>query len=261
VLVDTHAHVQISQFDGDRAAVLAGALADGVRQIIVPGVDVATSRSAVALATSFPGRVIAAVGTHPHDATTLDTAALEDQRALARAPGVVAIGEIGLDFYRDRSPRDVQRQAFVTQLALAREIGLPVILHNRESAADLIELLRVHAQGVTGVFHCFSGDRALARQALDLGFWLSFAGPLTFPNSVELADVATWAPLDRILVETDSPYLAPQPVRGRRNEPRHVVHTARRLAELRGLPLADLADATTRNATALFRLPAPPVEE
>ncbi len=261
MLVDTHAHVQMPQFDADRAAVIAAAFADDVAQLIVPGVDVATSRAAVALAAAYPGRVFAAVGTHPHDAKTLDAAALETQRELARSPGVVAIGETGLDFYRDLSPRDVQRQALVAQLALAREESLPVILHNRDSSADLIELLRSHGQGVAGVFHCFSGDRALASQALDLGFWLSFAGPLTYPHSADLADVAAWAPFDRLLVETDSPYLAPQPFRGRRNEPRHVAHTARRLAELRGLPFEEVARATTRNAAALFRLPAPPQEE
>jgi TatD DNase family protein len=261
VLVDTHAHVQMPQFDADRAAVLAAAFADDVGQMIVPGVDVATSRAAIALAAAYPGRVFAAVGTHPHDANTLDAAALEAERALARSPGVVAIGEIGLDFYRDLSPREVQRQALAAQLALAREEGLPVILHNRDSSADLIDLLRAHGQGIAGVFHCFSGDRALARQALDLGFWLSLAGPLTYPRNAELADVAAWAPLDRLLVETDSPYLAPLPFRGRRNEPRHVAHTAHRLAELRGVPFDEVARTTTRNAATLFRLPAPSQEE
>lgn len=261
MLVDTHAHVQMPQFDADRGTVIAAAFADGVGQLIVPGVDVPTSRSAIALAAAYPGRVFAAVGTHPHDAKTLDGAALDAERELAGAPGVVAIGEIGLDFYRDHSPRDVQRQALVAQLALARELDLPVILHNRDSAPDLLNLLRAHGEGVLGVFHCFSGDIALARQALDLGFWLSFAGPLTFPRSAELAEVAAWAPLDRILIETDSPYLAPQPFRGRRNEPRYIVHTARRLAELRDLPFQEIARASTHNAAALFRLPAPTQED
>jgi TatD DNase family protein len=261
VLVDTHAHVQMRQFDADRAAVIAAAFDAGVGQLVVPGTDVATSRAAVELAARHPGRVFAAVGTHPHDAATHDAAALEAERELARAPGVVAIGETGLDFYRNLSPRAAQEAALVAQLGLAREMGLPIVLHNRESHAAMIALLRAHGGGVRGVFHCFIGDRTMAREALDLGFWLSFAGPLTYPRNAELAEVAAWAPLDRVLVETDCPYLAPQPVRGKRNEPRHVVHTARRLAELRGLPFEEVAAATARNAATLFRLPAPPQED
>jgi TatD DNase family protein len=255
MLVDTHAHIQMRQFDADRAAVVTAAFAAGVRQIVVPGVDVESSRAAVTLAAAYPGRVFAAVGTHPHDAATLDADALAEVRALARTPEVVAIGETGLDFYRNLAPRATQREALAAQLALARELDLPVILHNRDSHVELIELLRSHAQGVRGVFHCFIGDRAMARDALDLGFWLSFAGPVTYPRNVELAEVAAWAPLDHILVETDSPYLAPQPERGRRNEPRHVALTAQRIAELRGLAFEEFARATTQNAAALFRLP------
>ncbi|GAC1448093.1 MAG: TatD family hydrolase [Ktedonobacterales bacterium] len=228
--------------------------------MIVPGVDSETSRTAIALADAYPGRIWAGVGTHPHDASTLDDAAVETARELARSRGVVAIGEIGLDFYRDLSPRDTQRDALVRQLTLAREVDLPVILHNRESHREMIELLRAHAQGVRGVFHCFIGNQDMAHDALDLGFYLSFAGPLTFPRNTELGTVAAWAPLDRILVETDSPYLAPQPFRGKRNEPRHVTLTARRLAELRGLSLEEVARATARNAVSLFRLPTPSEE-
>jgi TatD DNase family protein len=257
VLVDTHAHVQMRQFDADREAVLAAAFANGVAQLVVPGVDVASSRSALALAGAHPGRVFAAVGTHPHDASTLDTDALQAERELAREPGIVAIGEIGLDFYRNLSPPEVQRDALVAQLALARETQLPVILHNRDSHAEMIALLRAHGQGVRGVFHCFIGDQQMARDALDLGYWLSFAGPLTYPRNTALAEVAAWAPLDRLLVETDSPYLTPQPFRGKRNEPRHVALTAQRLAELRGLSFEEVAQATTRNAAAVFRLPDP----
>ncbi|HEY7834856.1 MAG TPA: TatD family hydrolase, partial [Ktedonobacterales bacterium] len=163
MLVDSHAHVQMRQFAQDRAAVIAAAFAAGVGQMVVPGTDVATSRDAIALAAAYPGRLFAAVGTHPHDASTLDAAALEAERMLARGPGVVAIGEIGLDFYRDLSPRDIQRTALIAQLELARELDLPVILHNRESHADMIALLRAHGQGTRGVFHCFIGDRAMAR--------------------------------------------------------------------------------------------------
>ncbi|HEV2235696.1 MAG TPA: TatD family hydrolase [Ktedonobacterales bacterium] len=256
MLVDTHAHIQMRQFDSDRDAIIAAAFAAGIGQIIVPGVDVATSRAAVALAARYAGRVFAAVGTHPHDAATLDDAALATQRELAAAPGVVAIGEIGLDFYRNLAPRAQQEAALVAQIALARELNLPIILHNRESHPEMIALLRAHAGGVRGIFHCFIGDQAMARDALDLGFWLSFAGPLTYPANTTLAEVAAWAPLDRVLVETDCPYLTPIPYRGKRNEPRHVALTAARLAELRGLPADAIARATTANAAAVFNLPA-----
>ena len=256
-LVDSHAHVQMSAYDADRERVIAAAFADNIARMVTPGIDVPTSRAAIALAAAHPGRIFAAVGTHPHDAATLTALALDEQRTLARQPEVVAIGEIGLDYYRDLSPRDVQRQALVTQFALARDLDLPIILHNRESHADMIRLLRSDGAGLRGVFHCFIGDQAMARDALDLGFYLSFAGPLTFPKNTELREVAAWAPLDRILVETDCPYLTPPPFRGKRNEPRHVTLVAQRLAEARSLPLDAVARATTRNATALFGLPQP----
>ena len=255
MLVDTHCHVQMSQFAADRAQVIQAAFDQRVERLVVPGTDVPTSRDAVALAAAYPGRVFAAVGVHPHDATTLDDSALTALREMAASPGVVAIGETGLDFYRNLSPRQSQRDSLVAQLDLARELRLPIILHNRESHADLVTTLRGHAAGVRGVFHCFIGDQTMARDALDLGFWLSFAGPLTYPRNVELAEVAAWAPLDRILIETDCPYLAPQPFRGKRNEPRHVAVIAERLAELRGVPLDAIAASTTANAATLFRLP------
>jgi TatD DNase family protein len=255
-LVDTHAHVQVSQFERDRAAVIEAAFAAGVERMIVPGIELESSETAVALAQRYPGRLFAGVGTHPHDATTLTPERLAAQRTLARSAGVVAIGEIGLDYYRNLSPREVQREALVQQFTLASELDLPIILHNRESHADLVRLLREQGQGLRGVFHCFIGDQAMARDALDLGFYLSFAGPLTYPKNVELGEVAAWAPLERILVETDSPYLAPVPFRGKRNEPAYVTRVAARLAELRELSIEEVAAAATRNAEELFRLPA-----
>ncbi len=255
MLIDSHAHVQARQFAGDRAEVIASALREGVERLIAPGTDAESNREAVALAAAYPGQIYAAVGTHPHDASTLSGEALEEQRRLASAPGVVAIGEIGLDFYRNLSPRDAQIEALVAQFALARELDLPVILHNRESHTEMLAALREHGAGLRGVFHCFIGDQAMARDALDLGFYLSFAGPVTYPKNTELAEVAAWAPLDRMLVETDCPYLAPQPVRGKRNEPRFVAYTARHIAELRGLPFEEFATATTRNVVTLFALP------
>ena len=257
-LIDSHAHVQVRQFNHDRATVIAAAFDAGVAQMVTPGVDVETSKQAIAIAEQYPGRIFAAVGTHPHDATTLTDAALAEQRELARSPHVVAIGEIGLDYYRNLSPRDAQRDAITRQFALARELALPVILHNRDSHADMIELLRSEGQGLRGVFHCFIGDQAMARDALDLGFAISFAGPVTYPKNTELAEVAAWAPLDRILVETDCPYLTPTPFRGQRNEPRHVAQVARHIADLRGISLDQMAEATSRNTATLFRLSQPP---
>jgi TatD DNase family protein len=261
VLVDTHAHAQARQFDADRPAVLAAAFAAGIGQIVVPGTDLESSRQAVALAAAYPNRVFTAVGTHPHDADTLTDEVLAAQRELARSPGIVAIGEIGLDYYRNLSPQDDQRRALVAQFELAHALDLPVILHNRDSHADMIAHLRAHGQGLRGVFHCFIGDQAMARDALDLGFYLSFAGPVTYPKNAELAEVAAWAPLDRILVETDCPYLAPQPLRGKRNEPRHVALVAEHVARQRGISFDAFANATTHNAMTLFRLPAPAPRE
>ena len=257
-LVDTHTHVQMRQFNADRAAVVRAALADGVTRMVVPGTDVATSRDALTLARAFPGQVFAAAGTHPHDADGFDAQALAGTRALAREPEVVAIGEIGLDFYRNLSPRAAQFEAIIQQIGLARELDLPIILHNRDSHAEMIETLKAHARGARGVFHCFIGDRQMARDALDLGYYLSFAGPVTYPKNTELMDVAAWAPLDRILVETDAPYLTPAPYRGKRNEPRHVALTARHIAGLRKIAFEELAEATSSNAATLFRLPDAP---
>lgn len=257
MLFDTHTHIQMRQFAADRASVIASAFVAGVTRMLVPGIDVETSRDAIALGQAHPGQIFAAVGTHPHDATTLTPQALAAERELSGSPGVVAIGEIGLDYYRNLSPREVQREVLVAQFELARERNLAVILHNRDSHQDMVELLRSHGNGLRGVFHCFIGDRDMARDALDLGFYLSFAGPLTFPKNSELREVAAWAPLDRILVETDSPYLTPPPFRGKRNEPRHVALVARSLAEARGLPVEEVAAATTANAVALLGLTAP----
>lgn len=261
MLVDTHAHVQVEQFHEDRFAVINAALTHGVDRMVVPGVDVQTSADAVTLAGEYRGQVYAAVGVHPHDATSWDDDAHQRVEAMAVMPGVVAIGEIGLDYYRDLSPRAAQHAALISQLAIARQHRLPVVLHSRDAHSDLTAILREHGAGVTGVFHCFIGDQAMARDALDLGFYLSFAGPLTYPRNQELRDVAAWAPIDRVLIETDSPYLAPQPVRGKRNEPRYVVEVARRLAQLRDVPEDQIAADTTRNAVALFGLQAPALEK
>lgn len=198
--------------------------------------------------------VFAGVGTHPHDATTYTDEVGQHYREMAREPEVVAIGEFGLDYFRMLSPRDVQRAVFCAHLELARECNLPCIIHVRDSHDDVIELLRAHGKGLRGVFHCFSGNVAQAEECLEFeGFLLSFAGPLTRSGN-ELPEVAKMAPLDRILVETDSPYLVPQPVRAKRNEPLFVQYTARKLAEIRGMTFEEIAEVTTANAIRLFGL-------
>jgi TatD DNase family protein len=253
VFTDTHAHVQMRQFDRDRAAMLARAAAAQVTRLIIPGVDVATSKAAIQLAREQPGACFAGAGVHPHDSVGFADTTLAELRQLAADPAVVAIGEIGLDFYRNLSPEADQRNAFAQQVALARELGLPIIVHNRDAHSAIMAELKPY-RAVRGVWHCFIGDRAMAEEGLSLGMYLSFAGPVTYPKNTDLMDVAAWAPLDRILIETDCPYLTPHPNRRDRNEPAKVTETAAKIAELRGIPVADLAVATSANAATLFRL-------
>ena len=255
MLVDTHAHLHDAAFDADRAAVLARARAAGVAGFLTIGTDVATSEAAVALARAEPD-VYAAVGIHPHDARTADAGALARIAALAGAPRVVAIGEIGLDYYRELSPRDAQRGALVAQLELAVRLGKPVLLHCREAHADLLDVCaEAGLAAVGGILHCFSGDLVVAHRGLDLGLLISIAGPVTYPSARRLAEVVRALPLDRLVVETDCPYLPPQPWRGQRNEPAYLPVTAARVAELQGLPLAQVVGATTANAARLLALP------
>jgi len=225
-----------------------------VRRMVTIGTDVATSRAAAALAAREPD-VWAAVGIHPHEAADADEAALTEIERLASAPRVVAIGETGLDFFRDRSPREAQTRAFTAQVALARRLGKPVLVHCRDAHAETLALLA--ADGPLergGIMHCFSGDVALARRCIELGLLVSLAGPVTYPKPGALPDVARAIPADRLVVETDCPFLPPQPYRGKRNEPAYLAITAARVAELRGEPLADLAGRMSENARALFRL-------
>ena len=254
LLVDSHAHVDTSRFDADREAVIQAAFTGGVTRIIDPGCDLPSSRAALALAKTHPGAIFAGVGTHPHEATTFTVEVEAEYRAMAKEPEVVAIGEFGLDYFRMLSPRETQREVFCAHLRLARECNLPCIIHVRDSHEDVIELLRAHGQGLRGVFHCFSGTVVQAEECLAFeGFLLSFAGPLTKQGN-ELPEVARLAPLSRILVETDSPYLVPKPLRERRNEPLFVKQTATKLAEIRGLSFEEVARATSANAVRLFGL-------
>lgn len=251
-LIDTHAHLDFPQFDGDREEVIERALAAGVKCIVNVGADLASSRRAVALAEEHP-QIYAAVGVHPHDAKTLTDEALAELRELTHHPKVVAIGEIGLDFYRDLSPRDKQREAFKRQLALAQELDKPVIIHDREAHAEVMETLR-RWQGLHGVLHCFSGDLEMARKAIELGFYISIAGPVTFKKARRLAEIVHQLPLKHLLIETDSPYLTPHPHRGKRNEPAYVKLVAQRIAALKEVPPETVARTTTDNARAVFGL-------
>ncbi len=254
LLVDSHTHIDTSRFDADREAVISAAVTGGVTRMVDPGCDLASSRATLALAKAHPGVIFAGVGVHPHDATTYSAEVGTQFREMAREPEVVAIGEFGLDYFRMLSPREIQRAVFCAHLELARVCDLPCIIHVRDSHADVVELLRAHGQGLRGVFHCFSGDVAQAEECLSFeGFMLSFAGPLTKQGNA-LPEVAQMAPLDRVLVETDSPYLIPNPVRAKRNEPLFVKHVAEKLAALRGMPLEEIARITTANAVRLFGL-------
>jgi len=254
-LVDSHCHLDAQYFPNGPDEALARAEAFGVRGFVVVGVgsDLSPARAAVALAERRE-RAFAAVGIHPHDAVTCSPEARGELASLAARDRVVAVGEIGLDYHYDHSPRDVQRRVFAELVGLAREVHKPIVVHTREAAADTLAILESEgARDVGGVIHCFSEDRAFAERALALGFYLSFSGIVTFKKTVAIQEVAAWAPIDRILVETDSPYLAPVPNRGKPCEPAYVVHTARRVAELRGTTLEELAGVTTRNAERLFR--------
>jgi TatD DNase family protein len=248
-LVDTHAHLHFPQFADDLPAVLARARAAGVRRLVTVGTDVEGSRAAVALARNEPD-VWATVGIHPHDAAAGDEAALAEIARLSAEPRVVAIGEIGLDFFRNLAPRDDQTRVFRRLLGLARTAGKPVVIHCRDAHTDVLNILTEEkVQDVGGIMHCFSGDVAVARQCLDLGMFVSLAGPVTYPNAHALPDVARFVPGDRLVIETDCPYLPPQGHRGQRNEPAYLTLTAARVAELRGEPLEELATRLTANAS------------
>jgi len=253
-LFDTHAHLHFPEFADDLGAVLARARAAGVRRVLTIGTNVETSRAAVALAAREPD-VWASVGVHPHDAGEADATALAEIEALAAESRVVGIGETGVDFFRNLSPRDAQERVFRAQLALARRVGKPVIVHCRDAHEATLAILaeeRVDEPG--GVMHCFSGDVEIARRCLGLGLLISLAGPVTYPKARALPEVARFVPGDRLVVETDCPFLPPQPYRGKRNEPAYLAITAARVAELRGESLQTLAARTSENAAKLFGL-------
>jgi TatD DNase family protein len=255
-LVDTHLHLDFEQYDADRAAVLERAAASDVGVLITIGIDLQTCRNAVALAKQHPN-IYAAVGLHPNSADQWDATLESALRDWAQHPKVVAIGEIGLDYYWKRVPPETQQRAFEAQLAIAAETKLPVIIHDRDAHADTLATLQTWVQsGVAptppGVLHCFSGDLAMAQTALDLGFYLGVDGPVTYKKAVELQALVTALPLDRLVIETDAPFLTPHPHRGKRNEPAYVRFVAEQLARLHNTTLDQVATQTTQNARTLF---------
>ncbi len=258
MLIDSHTHLDDARYDADREQMLARARDAGVETLITIGCDLATSQAAVGLADRYPS-VYATVGVHPHEAQHVgDTWYVELQR-LGRHPRVVAYGEIGLDYHYNHSPPHLQRARFREQIGVARELRLPLVIHTREAQQDTVTILKEErARDVGGVFHCFSGDAWLAKEALALGFFLSFSGVVTFRNADMLRDIITWVPLDRILVETDCPYLTPVPHRGKRNEPAYVRHVAETVAaaksQERPITIEEISRITSDNARKLFRI-------
>ena len=270
-LTDTHCHLDFNAFDKDRNVVLARAWEAGLERILVPGVDLASSRAAVRLAQAHH-RLYAAVGVHPNSSLTWDERALGELEDLAADPKVVAIGEIGLDYYRDRAPHPLQRQVFREQLNLAGRLSLPVVVHTRNSSPQnrscILDVINILAEWCAklradprskslaehpGVVHSYSGNEAEAQHLLELGFFIGITGPVTFRNAVELRKLVASIPLERLLIETDGPYLTPHPYRGKRNEPAYVRFVAEKISEIHNQSLNVVAEKTTANAGHLFQ--------
>ena len=263
MFVDSHAHLDGKQFDSDREQVIARAREAGIKTLVAIGNGDGPDQvdCGIRLAEKYDF-IYATLGIHPHEARLADEAAYQNMERLARHPKVIAWGEIGLDYYYDHSPREMQREVFTRQMELAANAKLPIVIHCRPSEAsdnaweDCMALMREHwaARGLGGILHCFTGNWAQAKAALDLGSMISFAGNLTFPKAQQIRDAALEVPLDRMLIETDSPYLAPVPHRGKRNEPAFVKETARKLGELRGLTPEEAGEQTARNFYIFFKL-------
>lgn len=260
-LTDTHCHLDFDRFDKDRERVIARAEKQGLTRILVPGIDLSSSRAAVQLAEEYE-MIYAAVGVHPNSGTTWQADTRRQLKELAEHPKVKAIGEIGLDYYRDWTPQPLQRKIFREQLALAAELGLPVVVHNREAFEDVVPMLvdwqeDLAANGHVlaekpGVLHSYSGNIMQADRVLNSGFYLGFTGPVTFKNALDTQEAAEKMPVDQLLIETDAPYLTPHPFRGKRNEPAYVYYVAEKIAQLRGISPAEVGKITSRNAKNLF---------
>lgn len=258
MLIDTHVHLDDFRYDPDREVIFQRAQEAGVEKFVTIGCDLSTSHAAVQLAASRPN-VYATIGVHPHEVKRIEPNWYVEFRQLARQPKVVAFGEIGLDYHYDHSPRETQRQRFREQIELAQSLALPMVIHTREAQEDTMAILQeAHAEKIGGVFHCFSEDLAFAKRALDLGFYLSFSGIITFRNASQLHEVIRTVPDDRLLIETDAPYLTPVPFRGKRNESAYVTYVAEQIAKIKYGDseggLARVAELTTNNACRLFNI-------
>jgi TatD DNase family protein len=257
MLVDTHCHLDDPQFGADAQKVIARALDHGVKTMVCVGTELESTRRAIELASTHPF-IYAAAGIHPHFADKVSTPeSFQPLEAMASHPRVVAIGETGLDYYKKFARPERQQELLRRHIRLALRLDKALVIHCRDAHDDFFRILEAEAAPpLKGVMHCFSSSREHARKAMDLGFYISIAGPVTYPNATSLADVIKFIPLDRLVVETDSPYLAPQNHRGQRNEPGYVVHVAEKIADLQGVPFDIVCERTTRNARALFGIPA-----
>ena len=252
MLFDTHAHMNDRAFDTDRQELLESLPGQGVRLLMNPGCNLEDSRLSVELAQAYPF-IYAAVGSHPDSADEVNETVIEEYRKLCQNEKVKAIGEIGLDYHYEDIPRELQKKAFVMQMELAKEVGLPVIVHERDAHEDGMAIVKAYPE-VTGVFHCYSGSAEMARQLVDLGWYIGFTGVLTFKNARKAIETAESIPLDRIVLETDCPYMAPEPFRGKRNHPGYLYRMAEKLAEIRGVSVEEIHAITTENGKRLYRI-------
>lgn len=254
MLFDSHAHYDDEAFDSDRDEIIANAHGDGVEYILNASSDRASVSKSVALARKYPF-IYAAIGIHPHNVGEIDESIVDYLIDLSNDPKVVAIGEVGLDYHYDFSPRELQKEWFAKQIALARRLKLPIIVHSREASEDTLKIIKDEAaRDVGGVFHCYSGSVEMARELLELNFYIGVGGAVTFKNARKLPDVVRYIPEDRLLIETDCPYMTPEPYRGSRNDSRYVRLVAQKIAELRGESFDRVAEYTTKNARTLFKI-------
>lgn len=254
MLFDSHAHIDAKRFDEDREDVIKRALENKVKYIMNPGVDLETSKKAIELSQKYPG-IYAAVGFHPHEAKHMDDTALTLLKMLAKDEKVKAIGEIGLDYHYDHSPRKVQRECFIKQIRLAKSLNLPIIIHDRDANQDVLTILKKEEAFDTGVLmHCYSGSKELAEEYVKLGAYISLAGPVTFKNARKPKEVATVVPLNRLMIETDAPYLTPEPNRGKRNESAYVEYVCNQIAVLKEVSFDAVAKQTLENAKNFFNI-------
>ena len=250
---DSHAHLDDEKFTDDRAEVIARAKENGVTHIVNIGADMESSARSIELTQQYD-MIYAAVGVHPHDAKKVIVSDYDQLAQWTRLDKVVAIGEIGLDYYYDLSPRELQREVFIRQLDVARQTHMPIVIHDRDAHGETMEILKREGKGLIGVVHCFAGSMEMAAELIKMGWYIGCDGPVTFKNAAKLPEIMQKIPLERLLIETDSPYLTPVPFRGKRNEPAYVRFVAEHIAVLRGIPIEEIVKATTQNVCDLFQI-------